>query len=444
MARQHYNDVYPRILEDTSFCARADDPDHICQTDIPVCRRKKLPPLSSLLPLYKPNLSPSTNQPSCCGYDGPYMAISGQTMTEPYSKIVTPKESPIQTQIVHRSVDNHMFRAEKDPRCSREVLIPDDYRLNTALVPMPHPLVAAPPNHFPVCPDSVREQYYIPVSHFPNGFLGQVLNVPYSNPKNHVLLDLYGRQVIPVTNKVLKNPEIRTSEANPGKISTVIPMVPPMESRSLLNDVHSIPDDSFRRTTSYDSIRDIQLVQQRRPFPGEQPFNRYNIFASSPSLLYSDNSTDSFHNFRPDNSCRRLENLQMSDNSHITSFNPDMEVEHNSKNSPTRAHQPVIFAEKTNIETSKGDATLDGKCGKATELDSMSEKKRRYLARSLKRRTCEICKKVCSRPSTLKTHMLIHSGALPFACEFPGCNRRFNVKSNLTRHIRSCHRGSIP
>lgn len=53
------------------------------------------------------------------------------------------------------------------------------------------------------------------------------------------------------------------------------------------------------------------------------------------------------------------------------------------------------------------------------------------------KKQCPICGKKCSRPSTLKTHYLIHTGDNPFCCTRPGCNKSFNVKSNLQRHIRS-------
>lgn len=54
------------------------------------------------------------------------------------------------------------------------------------------------------------------------------------------------------------------------------------------------------------------------------------------------------------------------------------------------------------------------------------------------RKQCTICGKICSRPSTLKTHYLIHTGDTPFKCMFEGCNKAFNVKSNMLRHMK-CH-----
>ncbi|KAI8983324.1 hypothetical protein BD414DRAFT_78974 [Trametes punicea] len=40
------------------------------------------------------------------------------------------------------------------------------------------------------------------------------------------------------------------------------------------------------------------------------------------------------------------------------------------------------------------------------------------------------------RPSTLKKHLLVHTGEKAFACE--SCGRRFGVASNLNRHAKTC------
>lgn len=53
------------------------------------------------------------------------------------------------------------------------------------------------------------------------------------------------------------------------------------------------------------------------------------------------------------------------------------------------------------------------------------------------RKQCPVCGKICSRPSTLKTHYLIHTGDTPFKCPWKTCKKSFNVKSNMLRHLKS-------
>lgn len=52
------------------------------------------------------------------------------------------------------------------------------------------------------------------------------------------------------------------------------------------------------------------------------------------------------------------------------------------------------------------------------------------------RNRCPVCHKVFKRPSSLQIHFYIHTGVKMFKCEWEGCGRMFNVKSNMKRHYR--------
>lgn len=54
----------------------------------------------------------------------------------------------------------------------------------------------------------------------------------------------------------------------------------------------------------------------------------------------------------------------------------------------------------------------------------------------LKKNQCHICGRICSRPSTLQTHLSIHTGDKPYKCPKRNCHKRFNVKSNMLRHYK--------
>ncbi|KIJ09396.1 hypothetical protein PAXINDRAFT_172485, partial [Paxillus involutus ATCC 200175] len=50
---------------------------------------------------------------------------------------------------------------------------------------------------------------------------------------------------------------------------------------------------------------------------------------------------------------------------------------------------------------------------------------------------CEECHKEFLRPSGLATHMNTHSGAKPYKCTVSGCDKRFAVRTNARRHLRT-------
>ncbi|KAJ7250163.1 hypothetical protein B0H12DRAFT_1324295 [Mycena haematopus] len=68
----------------------------------------------------------------------------------------------------------------------------------------------------------------------------------------------------------------------------------------------------------------------------------------------------------------------------------------------------------------------------AAEDDAIEEG---FLSRE-KKHGCTMCHKRFDRPSTLKKHLLVHTGEKAFQCSI--CERRFGVMSNLNRHIRRC------
>ncbi|XP_026729670.1 zinc finger and BTB domain-containing protein 17-like isoform X2 [Trichoplusia ni] len=56
-------------------------------------------------------------------------------------------------------------------------------------------------------------------------------------------------------------------------------------------------------------------------------------------------------------------------------------------------------------------------------------------------KTCSVCKKIFPSHASMQRHMLTHTGERPFLCGL--CNKGFNVKSNLLRHLRTQHEQEV-
>ncbi|CCF56497.1 hypothetical protein KAFR_0B01990 [Kazachstania africana CBS 2517] len=103
--------------------------------------------------------------------------------------------------------------------------------------------------------------------------------------------------------------------------------------------------------------------------------------------------------------------------------------------SPSSSSRSTSTSPDTMNKTSKKNSTKSNRDKKNYTVNFTSAVKLR--------KQCPVCGKICSRPSTLKTHYLIHTGDTPFKCTWEDCSKSFNVKSNMLRHLKSHERRLI-
>jgi len=77
------------------------------------------------------------------------------------------------------------------------------------------------------------------------------------------------------------------------------------------------------------------------------------------------------------------------------------------------------------------------KSSKRDDLDPSKPKPRLPPSDPARKYVCAECGNRFSKQSTLRNHLLTHSGERPFACTHPGCGRRFSMACNMQRHMRT-------
>ncbi|KAH9061143.1 hypothetical protein EDB87DRAFT_487840 [Lactarius vividus] len=129
----------------------------------------------------------------------------------------------------------------------------------------------------------------------------------------------------------------------------------------------------------------------------------------------------------------------------------ELDDEHNatrdaSKDQPTSIPTASPQAKPLDVVLSRRSASFlaieGGKSGpdfssKDLECPSRTPRRTRSSSRKPKMHQCQTCKKWFPRPSGLATHMNVHSGAKPFTCPVQSCNKKFAVRSNAKRHLRT-------
>ncbi|KAJ7795355.1 hypothetical protein B0H14DRAFT_3888265 [Mycena olivaceomarginata] len=105
---------------------------------------------------------------------------------------------------------------------------------------------------------------------------------------------------------------------------------------------------------------------------------------------------------------------------------------------PEERSQPVVRTHPYNANSrahsipgssdgdSEPEAIKEGECG---DGESGTQEGKKHV--------CTTCAKRFNRPSSLRIHFNMHTGAMPFRCPHPSCGRAFNVSSNMRRHFRN-------
>ncbi|KIP08593.1 hypothetical protein PHLGIDRAFT_372682 [Phlebiopsis gigantea 11061_1 CR5-6] len=79
-------------------------------------------------------------------------------------------------------------------------------------------------------------------------------------------------------------------------------------------------------------------------------------------------------------------------------------------------------------------ATAAFTCENASPSSRESTPPHTSSTRPVNRYACNVCTRAFRRPSSLRAHMITHTGEKPYPCTVSGCDKRFTTKSNLKRH----------
>ena len=82
-------------------------------------------------------------------------------------------------------------------------------------------------------------------------------------------------------------------------------------------------------------------------------------------------------------------------------------------------------------------------CGKRFNRSEHLKKHIEAVHHKKKPVQCQECPKAFATAAALKVHTRVHTGEKPFACLYPGCERRFSQKMHRDRHTR-VHTGKKP
>ncbi|KAL1923833.1 uncharacterized protein VTP21DRAFT_8813 [Calcarisporiella thermophila] len=107
-----------------------------------------------------------------------------------------------------------------------------------------------------------------------------------------------------------------------------------------------------------------------------------------------------------------------------------------SSSPPNRFHSPEVISISSALALIAPLASLIASAARPFPGPSAAARKRARTPRNRKY-ICDLCGKVCSRPSELAVHRNKHTGERPYKCPRVDCKKAFTAPGNLSRHVRA-------